>query len=160
MFAVAHHHHRPPTFDILGRRLSNTLYSTSSPSQNYVTLQGRGQTPPAENNSDPFEMTHDDVYKLSDEEKSKMDFQYSSEPLLDSSVPFGSYELRVTLVWAPAGSQRNLSMTESDESGLKVKKLEEWAAADVVPDVIILGEFAVIFPSIFSTGNLAQIFTK
>lgn len=51
-----------------------------------------------------------------------------------------SYYLRVTFVWATKGSRTGRPL----EEGETISKLEEWAEAEVVPDVVLVGEYKIL----------------
>lgn len=51
-----------------------------------------------------------------------------------------SYYLRVTLVWATKGSRSGAPL----DKGEILSKLEEWAEAEVVPDVVLVGEYKIL----------------
>nr|XP_045623384.1 uncharacterized protein LOC123773624 [Procambarus clarkii] len=70
--------------------------------------------------------------------KEPYDFSYSEDDLLDDDPRLSSYELRVTLVWAPFGTWRDNYLDPHTRSR-KVTKLEEWVKAEVIPDVIVTG---------------------
>ncbi|KAK8733843.1 hypothetical protein OTU49_006206, partial [Cherax quadricarinatus] len=64
--------------------------------------------------------------------KNKGIIEYSSKPLLEADTRLESYDLRVTLVWAPTGSTMD---HPTPRTGRKVTKLHDLATAIVVPDV-------------------------
>lgn len=70
-------------------------------------------------------------------------------PLHDSDVPLESYELRVTLVWAPLASVVHSPLTSEK---MKINKLKEWEKQEVIPDVIVVGES--IFSLVGEDGRL------
>ncbi|KAG7161830.1 uncharacterized protein LOC121874669 [Homarus americanus] len=73
------------------------------------------------------------------EEEDPLETNYSFKELLEKNVPLDSYDLRVTLVWAPYGSLENISSSGIGTDGHKVTKLEDWVTSEVVPDVIVVG---------------------
>ncbi|XP_042205724.1 uncharacterized protein LOC121854969 [Homarus americanus] len=77
--------------------------------------------------------------KGEEEEEDPSDFSYSEEELLEEDVPLDSYDLRVTLVWAPGGSLKIMSSYTEDHLEQRVTKLQDWAKGDVVPDVMVVG---------------------
>nr|XP_053644279.1 uncharacterized protein LOC128696871 [Cherax quadricarinatus] len=68
--------------------------------------------------------------------KNKGIIEYSSKPLLEADTRLESYDLRVTLVWAPTGSTMD---HPTPRTGRKVTKLHDLATAIVVPDVVVVG---------------------
>lgn len=62
----------------------------------------------------------------------------------DSCIPKlktrNSYYLRVTMVWATRGSRSGAPL----DKGETISTLEEWAEAEVVPDVVVVGEYKVL----------------
>nr|XP_053644280.1 uncharacterized protein LOC128696872 [Cherax quadricarinatus] len=74
--------------------------------------------------------------------KNKGIIEYSSKPLLEADTRLESYDLRVTLVWAPTGSTMD---HPTPRTGRKVTKLHDLATAIVVPDVVVVGK---VLPSL------------
>nr|XP_027239244.1 uncharacterized protein LOC113830238 [Penaeus vannamei] len=121
--SVAHHRHRPLTFDILGRRRD----------QGNPEKGQEGPTPP----QNPSNFSEEqDVFSAFDEPYDHMAFNSTMFPLHDSDVPLESYELRVTLVWAPLASVVHSPLTSEK---MKINKLKEWEKQEVIPDVIVVG---------------------
>ncbi|KAK8737468.1 hypothetical protein OTU49_004504, partial [Cherax quadricarinatus] len=69
----------------------------------------------------------------------RVNLTYSDKDLLETDTRLGSYELRVTLVWAPGGTEKNVSFQDPSSPTNKVTKLKEWMQAEHIPDVIVIG---------------------
>ncbi|XP_071548367.1 uncharacterized protein [Panulirus ornatus] len=168
-YAVAHHKHRPPTFDVIGRRPTRRTTWRHSPETSDDSHGDAGGPSPDEALSDG---DHDAYNKQEDRDKansstkehnpdSKLDQQLSAaqddngrvlsdnndghptessdESLLEEDISWENIEVRVTLVWAPAASVREPNFVESNTNQPRVTQLEEWVVAEVIPDVIVLG---------------------
>ncbi|XP_063596143.1 uncharacterized protein LOC134773003 [Penaeus indicus] len=120
--SVAHHRHRPLTFDILGRRRDDSDH----------TKEGEDPTTPR----NPFLTTDEDIFSSFEEPYDHLAFNSTLFPLHESDVALESYELRVTLVWAPLASA---VVSPLAEERMRVDKLKEWEKQEVIPDVIVVG---------------------
>lgn len=130
--AVAHHHHRPLSFDILGRRRE----------EGHQAVHEEGGPKVSEN---PLPSSPDqDIFSFYEEPYDHTTFNSTMFPLHDSNVPLESYELRVTLVWAPLASVVSSPLSREK---MKIVKLKEWQKQEVIPDAIVVGE------SIFRAGG-------
>ncbi|ROT67041.1 multiple banded antigen [Penaeus vannamei] len=77
----------------------------------------------------------DDIFRAF-EFSGKTHVDFSIFGLHDSEVPLESYDLRVTLVWAPLASQ---VMPPTAKERIEVARLKEWAEQEVIPDIIVFG---------------------
>ncbi|XP_037793920.1 uncharacterized protein LOC119589375 [Penaeus monodon] len=123
--SVAHHRHRPLTFDILGRRRDTLNHTTD-----------RQEDPTTPHNPSPFLAPDEDIFRSFEEPYDHLAFNTTLFPLHDSDVPLESYELRVTLVWAPLASAVPSPLATER---MKVDKLKAWEKQEVIPDVIVVG---------------------
>ncbi|XP_042889249.1 uncharacterized protein LOC122264428 [Penaeus japonicus] len=122
--AVAHHHHRPLSFDILGRRRE----------EGHQAAHEEGGPKVSEN---PLPSSPDqDIFSFYEEPYDHTTFNSTMFPLHDSNVPLESYELRVTLVWAPLASVVSSPLSREK---MKIDKLKEWQKQEVIPDAIVVG---------------------
>ncbi|KAK7077015.1 hypothetical protein SK128_015543 [Halocaridina rubra] len=76
-----------------------------------------------------------------EEPEEKIEFNYTDEDLLETQVPRGSYQFRLSLIWAPAGSRRS---HPASMGGPKVKKIQEWLDTGMIPDVIVVGKYSTL----------------
>ncbi|XP_063887406.1 uncharacterized protein LOC135114983 isoform X2 [Scylla paramamosain] len=147
--AVTYHKKRPQTFDIIGRR--HDLHRNHHQSPATFTTATTTTT-----------ITHDDLFSVminsntnsntshilssvffsntfhQHPKKNSADenFNKASKPLLESDLAGVTYDLRVTLVWAPCGTTMGHPTVRA---GRKVTKLHDLVLAKVVPDVVIMG---------------------
>lgn len=89
---------------------------------------------------------------IDDNNKTK-NVTHSEDLLLENFISMFSYELRVTLVWAPSGSRTSHPTQRTED---KVTVLQEWVTSQVIPDVIILGKLSLI-PNYLSLVTLLTI---
>ncbi|XP_045623322.2 uncharacterized protein [Procambarus clarkii] len=142
---------RPTIFEILGHRAKDfptsqkfqpTLDSLQGNDVSNVTNHYNGFTIHIGNN---FETN----IKIDAERLSALFLTSNNEPT--EKQDHGAYEVRVTLVWATCGSR---SGEGRDRDAPKVTKLQEWARADVIPDIIILGFGKWFLHLRYSSGEL------
>ncbi|KAK3875662.1 hypothetical protein Pcinc_019472 [Petrolisthes cinctipes] len=141
--AVAHHDLRPPTFDIIGQRVSvdpiPSLHQTLGPDEG---VDGNGPNTVFEPLQNQTPVSYGQAYTNLDELQTNSSVingtsdTGTKEILLEKDVPLKDYEFRLTLVWAPAGSEMD---HPTPRSGRKVNKLLDLASTMVVPDVIVIG---------------------
>ncbi|XP_037793985.1 uncharacterized protein LOC119589451 [Penaeus monodon] len=134
-----YHNHRPLTFDIFGRRREpqeeghKTSEGAKDPAEHITPTtpsSGENQTPSSGEN--PTE----DIFSAFEYSGKKTHVDFSIFGLHDSEVNLESYDLRVTMVWAPLASQ---VMPPTAKERIEVVRLKEWAGQEVIPDIIVFG---------------------
>ncbi|XP_042889192.1 uncharacterized protein LOC122264382 [Penaeus japonicus] len=137
-----YHNHRPLTFDVFGRRRG---VRREGYQEKEGAKEARGDinpTPPPPPPPlpppppPPGEYQPDDIFRAFEYSGNKTRVDFSIFGLRDSEVPLESYEVRVTMVWAPLGSQ---VMPPVAKERIGVARLREWAEQDVIPDIIVFG---------------------
>ncbi|XP_069173005.1 uncharacterized protein [Procambarus clarkii] len=125
-----------------GRKLHQR--GSSQPKHDNFNAQNTHNTSP-ELDKHGINTTHEESFiKISKNMKLKYyvtnytaNVEYSVKTLLEADIHLPSYELRLTLVWAPSVSKRDNPLKPNSEP---VTKLKDLATAKVVPDVIVLGK--------------------
>lgn len=160
-----YHNHRPLTFDIFGRRrgpqgegreasegakdpagdIPNLTPHAPSSGETRKRSSGETRKPSGETQKPSSGETQtpssgetrtDDIFRAF-EFSGKTHVDFSIFGLHDSEVPLESYDLRVTLVWAPLASQ---VMPPTAKERIEVVRLKEWAEQEVIPDIIVFGQ--------------------
>ncbi|KAK4323162.1 hypothetical protein Pmani_006111 [Petrolisthes manimaculis] len=110
---------RPHTFEVYGQRSLDLLQSPVTNSDNDSNCINRDNY---------VEKDQRRIYKGSR--------WYSVKDNCSSMINMRrSYSLRLTLVWATRGSRSGAPL----DKGEKLSTLEEWAKAEIVPDVVVVG---------------------
>ncbi|MPC49317.1 hypothetical protein E2C01_043115 [Portunus trituberculatus] len=142
--SVKYHNKRPPTLDIIGRRHNLDHKHHHSPATTTTTTTHDDlfsvliNSNTNSNTSDiPISVFSTNTFHQHPKKTPADDnFSKTSKPLLESDLAGSTYDLRVTLVWAPCGS---IMDHPTVREGKKVIKLHDLALAKVVPDVVVMG---------------------
>ncbi|XP_066956013.1 uncharacterized protein [Macrobrachium rosenbergii] len=152
--ALVLHKYRPSTFDVIGwnalpgnsaylRRLSTSiqdfLRSEEEAAQgkthsNAVNLNKVGK--PDKKPQNPTVREEEEEEEEEEAEERIGDTEYSDADISEDQAPPGTYQFRLSLVWAPDGSEKGHPF---NRKGKRVRKILEWVNTDSVPDVVVIG---------------------
>ncbi|XP_064114904.1 uncharacterized protein LOC135221070 isoform X2 [Macrobrachium nipponense] len=113
--ALVLHKYRPSTFDVIGW---NPLAGETAHSRRLNASMPKNPTVQGE-----------------EEEERIGAVEYSDADISEDQAPHGTYQFRLSLVWAPDGSER----AHYYRRGNKVRKILEWTDAEPVPDIVVVG---------------------
>lgn len=146
---VKYHNKRPHTLDIIGRRHDphhDHHHSPVSPATTTTTTTNAhgdlfSVLINSSTNSSTSHILGSAFFSNSFHQHPKTTsadgrFNKASKPLLETDLAGVTYDLRVTLVWAPCGTTMD---HPTARDGRKVTKLHDLLLSKVVPDVVVMG---------------------